>query len=70
MNIDYPRRRVANTMDLSTIGNKIEIGAYNCCEDFLADLKWIVHNSKAYCGGESQSEIIFSMTFLFESKFR
>ena len=64
MNIDYPRGSVVNTMDLSTMEKKIEIGAYSCCEDFWADIKWIVHNTKIHCTGDSRFyPISFEKTF-------
>ncbi|XP_031634382.1 protein kinase C-binding protein 1-like [Contarinia nasturtii] len=48
MTVEYPRGAVVNTMDLSTIRKKIEIGAYSCCEDFQSDIKWILHNTKVH----------------------
>lgn len=45
MNIEY--ENVVTPMDLDLIGQKIENVPYRCCEAFLSDIKWIVHNTKA-----------------------
>ncbi|XP_031635445.1 uncharacterized protein LOC116348555 [Contarinia nasturtii] len=42
---DGTNNGVVYKMDLMTIREKIENGAYSCCEEFQSDLKWIVHNT-------------------------
>lgn len=49
MNIDYSNKttKVVAELDLVTIAKKTEDAEYRCCEEFLSDIQWIVHNTKA-----------------------
>lgn len=40
--------KMVNALDLSAIEEKINTNTYKCFEDFLCDIKWIVHNTIAY----------------------
>lgn len=53
MNIDYSidAPDAVNPIDLNTIAKKIENAAYTCCEAFLSDIKWIIHNVKVFWSG-------------------
>lgn len=46
MNIVYDDAAVM-PMDLAKIAQKTDNFEYRCCEEFLADVKWIIHNNKA-----------------------
>lgn len=54
MDIDYSvvTSKVVNPIDLNKIGKRIESAAYSCYESFLSDVKWIVHNIKAFWSGK------------------
>lgn len=64
MDIQYPKGIIVNSMDLRTISKKIDMNVYNSLEDFWADVKWIVHNTKTHCSGKINNGCIFNVPLL------
>lgn len=54
MTISYSNgaRDAVNPIDLNAIGKKIQNAAYTCYEEFLSDIKWVIHNVKVYWSGK------------------
>lgn len=50
MHIDYSemKRKVFNKLDLTIIAENVRNEEYHCYEKFLADIKWIAHNTKVH----------------------
>lgn len=57
MKIEYPNEVFVNAMDLSLICCKVEKDEYSSCEEFMADIKLILHNIKIFCFGELRLNI-------------
>jgi hypothetical protein len=51
--LDY----IVHPMDLQTIEQNIDAKKYSCPDSFIADVKWITHNSVVFNGSTRWTQI-------------